>query len=73
MDKRVIASIDKCVEVLAGYISARVSNAFARDEDLDEVLPELVHSVADLIRARVKIDKSRETVTEVEIPKFLNK
>lgn len=73
MNSRTILSIDRCMEVLMGYVSARVSNAFACDEDLDEVLPELVYAISDLIRARAKIDKTRKVATEVEIPDFLNK
>lgn len=73
MENRTIINIDKCIEDLTGYISVRVSRAFMSDEDLDEGLTELVYSISDLIRARVKIDKKRKTVTEVEIPEFLNK
>ncbi len=72
MNSRTILSIDRCIEVLMGYVSARVSNAFISDEDLDEELTKLIYSISDLIRARAKIDKTR-TIAEVEIPDFLNK
>ena len=73
MNSRTILSIDRCLEVLMGYVSARVSNAFMSDEDLDEGLTELIYASSDLIRARAKIDKTRKAVTEVKIPDFLNK
>lgn len=47
MDNRTMISIDKCVEVLVGYVSARVSNAFMGDEDLDEGLTELIYEAAE--------------------------
>ena len=70
MNSRTILSIDRCMEVLMGYVSARVSNAFMSDEDLDEGLTELIYASSDLIRARAKIDK--KAVTEVNVPEFLN-
>ena len=73
MNSRTILSIDRCIEVLMGYVSARVSNAFIGDKDLDEGLTELIYASSDLIRARAKIDKTGKVATEVEIPDFLNK
>ena len=71
MNSRTILSIDRCIEVLMGYVSARVSNAFMSDEDLDEGLSELIYASSDLIRARAKIDKTKRAVTEIKIPEFL--
>lgn len=74
MDKRAVTSIDRCLEDLTGYISVRVSRAFARDENLDEEINGLVSSIAYLVEVRAKIDKMRETkLVKVEIPDFLNK
>ena len=74
MDKRAVTSIDRCLEDLTGYISARVSNAFIGDKDLDEGLTELIYASSDLIRARAKIDKVEKvtkSTIEVEIPDFM--
>lgn len=73
MNNRTLSNIDKCIEDLTGYISVRVSRAFMKDENLDEEINELVSSIANLVEVRVKIDEMRKTVTEVEIPEFLNK
>ena len=71
MNNRTVLSIDRCIEILMGYVSARVSNAFMGDEDLDDGLTELIYASSDLIRARAKIDKTKKAVKEVKIPEFL--
>lgn len=72
MDKKVLTSIDKCIEELSRYVTIKVSQTYVYDINWDEELTELVSSVADLIWARVSIDEKSKTVTEVEIPNFLN-
>lgn len=72
MNSRTILSIDRCIEVLMGYVSARVSESFMGDESfMGEGLTELIYASSDLIRARAKIDKTRKAVTEVNVPEFL--
>ena len=71
MNNRTVLSIDRCIEVLMGYVSARVSDSFMGDKDLDEGLTELIYASSDLIRTRAKIDKTRKAVTEVNVPEFL--
>ena len=74
MNSRTILSIDRCLEDLTGYISARVSNAFIGDKALDEGLTEQIYARSDLIRARAKIDKVEKvtkSTIEVEIPDFM--
>lgn len=71
MNSRTLSSIDKCIEELTGYVSERISDSSINSEDLNEELTGLVYSISDLIRARVKTDKTKKAVTEVKIPEFL--
>ncbi len=70
MDKRVIASIDKCIEELTLYTTIKVSQTYIHDGNWDKELTELVHSVADLIKLRRQIEQESQ---QIEIPDFLNK
>ena len=70
MDKRVIASIDKCIEELTLYTTIKVSQTYIHDGNWDKELTEFVHSVADLIKLRRQIEQENR---QVEIPGFLNK
>ena len=70
MNNRTLLSIDRCIEVLMGYVSARVSDSFMGDKELDTNLIKLVWSTSELIKTRAKIDGA-EKIQQVKIPEFL--
>ena len=70
MNNRTILSIDRCIEVLMGYVSARVSDSFIGDKELDSSVIDLIRSTSELIKTRAKID-GKKTTNPLEIPDFM--